>query len=225
MTRSRFLPTCRPLHLLALVTAALALTACSAKTITVTVPPRVNLTDYPAIGVIEFVATPAGTLGADATRKFIANLHGAQPGVRILELGSQEQVLQEVGRKELDFRAIRAIGEKYGVKAVLAGTVELAEPRPDLNLSTSLTAVAAKAKVDGKMSAKIWETESGASTWSNSSWGSWTVGGVSLGSNGRVSGGYHYPPEKRDQILMSLIEALNGEFWPTREKRRVESGN
>ena len=212
------------LRFLVLAGVTLTLAACAARMVTVTVPPRVELTSYPAIGVIEFVSPQPAPLGADATRKFIANLHGAQQGVRIIELGSQAKLLREVGHAELDFRAIRAIGEKYRVAAVLTGTVELAEPRPDVNISASLSAISAKAKVDGRMSAKLWETGSGASTWSNSSWGNWTVGSISLGSDGSVSGGYHYPKEKQDQILMSLIKSLNGDFWPTYEKRKVDQG-
>jgi hypothetical protein len=209
---------------LVLTGTVLALTGCAAKMVTVTVPPRMELSTYPSIGVIEFVSRQSGTIGADATRKFIANLHSAQPGIRLLELGSQAKVLQEVGHAELDFRAIRAIGEKYGVAAVLTGTVELTEPRPAVDISSSLSALSAKAKakVDGRMSAKLWETDSGASSWSNSSWGDWTVGGISLSSNGNVNAGYHYSQEKQDQILMSLIKALNGDFWSTYKKRRVE---
>jgi hypothetical protein len=172
--------------------------------------------------VIEFVSPQSGPIGADATRKFIANLHGAQPGIRILELGSLAKVLQEVGHTELDFRAIRAIGEKYGVAAVLTGTIELSEPRTNVNISTSLSSISAKAKVDGRMSATLLETDSGASSWSNSSWGNWTVGGISLSSDGNVNAGYHYPQEKQDQILTALINALNGDFWSTYERRRVE---
>ena len=226
MEMMRCLSSRRLLRFLVLTGAALALAACAARMVTVAIPPRVELTTYPSIGVIEFVSPQPGPLGADATRKFIANVHGAQPGVRILELGSQAKVLQEVGQSELDFRAIRAVGEKYRVAAVLTGTIELSEPRPDVSISTSLSSISAnaKAKVEGRMSAKLWETASGASTWSNSSWGNWTVGGISLSSDGNISGGYHYPKEKQDQILMSLIKALNGDFWPTYEKRRVEQG-
>ena len=211
---------------LVLAGTVLALTACAAKMVTVTVPPRMELSTYPSIGVIEFVSPQSGTIGADATRKFIANIHSAQPGVRILELGSQAKILQDVGHAEMDFRAIRAIGQKYGVAAVLTGTVELTEPRPTVNISTNLSSLSAKAKakVDGRMSAKLWETDSGASSWSNNSWGNWTVGGISLSSNGNVSAGYHYSQEKQEQILMSLVNALNGDFWSTYEKRRVEEG-
>ena len=104
---------------LVLAGTVLALTACAAKMVTVTVPPRMELSTYPSIGVIEFVSPQSGTIGADATREFIANIHSAQPGVRILELGSQAKILQDVGHAEMDFRAIRAIGQKYGVAAVL----------------------------------------------------------------------------------------------------------
>ena len=211
------------LRLTALAVAVLALAGC-ARTVTVTLPPRVDLANYPAIGLVEFTSRPP-RLGADATRKFIDNLHGAQPGIRILELGSQAAVLKEAGcGEELDFKAIKAIGDQFGVAAVITGTVELSEPQSDVKFATDLKALSAnvKAKVDGRMSAKLWETASGATTWSNSSWGNWTVGGLSLGSNGSVSGGYNYPREKQDQILAALVRALNGEFWPSYEKRKVE---
>ncbi|HEX5774019.1 MAG TPA: hypothetical protein VFY07_06810, partial [Geomobilimonas sp.] len=111
------------LRLSALAVVVLALAGC-ARTVTVTLPPRVDLANYPAIGLVEFTSRPP-RLGADATRKFIDNLHGAQPGIRILELGSQTTVLKEAGYEELDFKAIKAIGDQFGVAAVITGTVEL----------------------------------------------------------------------------------------------------
>jgi hypothetical protein len=205
-----------------LLVAGLTLMAC-ARTVTVTVPPRVDLDTLPTIGVIDFTAQPPGELTQEATQKFLGNLQAAQPGVRLLELGSREQVLREVGHTELDFQAIRAIGAHYGVAAVLSGTVELSEPRPDLKISPNLTSVTAQAKIDGKMSAKLWETAGGATVWTNSSWGNWAVGGVSIANGGAASAGFRHPREKRNEVLMALIKALNGDFWPTYEKRRVEN--
>jgi hypothetical protein len=187
------------------------------------VPPRVDLDTLPTIGVIDFAAQPPGELTQEATQKFLGNLQAAQPGVRLLELGSREQVLREVGRTDLDFQAIRAIGAHYGVAAVLSGSVELSEPRPDLKISPNLTSVTAQAKIDGKMSAKLWETAGGATVWTNSSWGNWAVGGVSIANGGAASAGFRHPREKRNEVLMALIKALNGDFWPTYEKRRVEN--
>lgn len=194
-----------------------------AKTIVVTIPPRVDLKAYQAIGVIEFAAPAANpALGPDVSEKFLGNIQGAQPGVRLLELGSREQVLREVGQDDLDYRAIRAIGEKYGVDAIITGSIELSEARPDISFSPNLTSISAQAKVDGKMNAKLWEAVSGATVWTNSSWGNWSVAGVSLSANGRPRVGISTPKEKQDQIVMALIKALNGDFWPTYEKRKVK---
>lgn len=213
----------RSLGLLILGTAALTICSCS-HSIIVTIPPVVELADYEVIGLIEFSSESAGQLGIEATRKFIDNLHGAQPGVRILEIGNQKDILNKLGYDRLDFQSIKAIGDHYGVAAVVTGTVELSEPKPDAKAATDLSVLLAgiEAKVDGRMTAKLWETASGATVWSNSSWGTWTIGGVSFDSKGRVSAGYSYPMEKQREILTALVRALNGDFWPTYEKHKVK---
>ena len=213
----------KKLRIIAIAVTLLSVTGC-ARMVTVTIPPRIDLASYPAIGLVEFVPKRPGRLGADATRKFINDLHAAQPGIRILELGSQSDLLKEAGYDKLDFKAIKAIGDHYGVAALMTGTVELTEPQPDVRFSTDFQSLSAgvKAKVNGRMSAKLWETASGVTLWSNSSWGNWTVGGLSLGSNGNVNAGYNYPLEKQDQILTELVKALNGDFWPSLEKREAD---
>jgi hypothetical protein len=202
---------------------ATALTLCGcAKTITVTVPPRVDLRAFPTIGLIEFDAHPPGELGPDATQMFLGNLQAAQPGVRVLELGSRDKVLRELGMADLDSLAIRAIGEKYGVAAVLSGSVELSEIQTDTKLSSDLSALTAQAKIGGKMSGKLWDSANGATIWTNSSWGSWPVAKISLTEGGAGSFSYRNLSERRNQILMSLITALNGDFWSTYETRNVK---
>jgi hypothetical protein len=202
---------------------ATALTLCGcAKTITVTVPPRVDLKAFPTIGLIEFDAQPPGELGPDATQMFLGNLQAAQPGVRVLELGSRDKVLREVGRADLDSLAIRAIGEKYGVAAVLSGSVELSEAQPGIKVSSDLSALTAQATIGGKMGGKLWDSANGATIWTNSSWGSWPVAKVSFTEGGAGSFSYRNPSEKRNQILMSLIRALNGDFWSTYETTEVK---
>jgi hypothetical protein len=46
---------------------------------------------------------------------------------------------------------------------------------------------------------------------------------VSITNGGGASAGFRHPREKQNEILMSLIKALNGDFWPSYEKRRVEN--
>jgi len=218
LTRRRTARLNSPLLLLA---TALTLCGC-AKTITVTVPPRVDLKAFPTIGLIEFDAQPPGELGPDATQMFLGNLQAAQPGVPVLELGSRDKVLREVGMADLDSLAIRAIGEKYGVAAVLSGSVELSEVQTDTKLASDLSALTARVKIGGKMSGKLWDSANGATIWTNSSWGSWPVAKISLTEGGAGSFSYRDPSEKRNQMLMSLVKALNGDFWATYETRKVE---
>ena len=219
ITRSSAL---RGLGFVSLAAGALAILCC-AHTAMVTIPPVVDLSSYGAVGLVDFVSQSPGQLGKDATRKFINNLHAAQPGMRILEIGGQADILRELGYDKLDFQSIKAIGKHFGVAAVVTGTVELSQPQPDISASTYLKGLTAavKAKVKGSMSAELRETASGATTWSNSSSGTWTVGGLSLDSNGGISAGYSYPKEKQDEILVELVRALNGDFWPSYEKRNI----
>jgi hypothetical protein len=220
MKRSHFQPeSCLSLTTLLLFAGMLLIASCG-KTVTETVPPTVDLKAYPLIGVIEFTGSPSD-LGCDSTQKFMSRIQAAQPGVHLLELGSLEQVLYEVEHVDLDFRAIQSIGRKYGVTAVLSGHVSFSEMRPGFKISSGLNALSAQAMVDGKMSVKIWDAASGATEWTNSSWGSWSMGGVSLNSNGASSAGFKTPEEQRDKILMALIRALDHDLWPTYIKRRM----
>jgi hypothetical protein len=217
----------RPLQAVPLFAAALiffisflTLAACSSKTVTETVPPRVDLKVFPVIGLVGFVGTPEN-LGQDSTQKFMSRMQASQAGLRLLELGSLEQVLGAVGHNALDHQAIKAIGRKYEVTAVFTGTVSFSEVRPDIKVSPSLTSISAQAKIDGRMSSKLWDTTNGATIWTNSSWGSWSVAGVSLTSMGASGVTLSTPAEQRDRILMELIRALDRDFWPTYVKRRV----
>lgn len=216
-------PLVRSLGSLILAMAVLTIFSCSHSVI-VTIPPAIELANYEVIGLIEFSSKEAGQLGAEATREFIDNLHAAQPGVRILELGNQKDILEKLGYNQMDFQSIKAIGEHYRLAAVVSGNVELSDPKPDAKAATHLKILLAgiEAKVDGRMSAKLWEASSGVTIWSNSSWGTWTVGKVNLDSKGRISAGYSYPIEKQREILTALVRALNGDFWPTYEKCKVE---
>lgn len=207
-------------HLLLALTVLALLSGCT-KTVTVTIPPRVDLKAYPVIGVIDFNAQPP-ELGSNATQKFISHITSAQPGLRLLELGSRKQLLKEVGRSDLDLQAIKALGQKYGVTALLSGTVELSEPRSNVSIGSNLSSISAQTKIDGKMSAKLWETASGATAWSNSSWGNWKISGVSLSESGGLNAVVRTPQEEQNRILIELVRALDDDFWPTYERRKVK---
>ncbi|NIQ94225.1 MAG: hypothetical protein GWO11_00310, partial [Desulfuromonadales bacterium] len=143
-----------------------------AKYVTVTNPPKVQMKEYGTIGVITFDLEGTEVVAAEeVTHRFLASIQSAQPGVRLLELGTSTTVLSDIGRDELDLKAIRAIGEEYGVDAVLTGVMTVSEVTPSFSLSQALTSMNAQAKVKGALRAKLRESKTGATVWTNGAHG------------------------------------------------------
>ena len=131
-------------------------------------PPRVYLGDWDTIGIVTFEGEVDPELAGQATRRFVEMVQAAQPGARIVELGSRGAVLAEVGRDALDFEATRALGRRYGVDALFTGALELASARPRVSLGESDASLRARMDVSGELAARLTETESGALVWSRS---------------------------------------------------------
>lgn len=195
--------------------------ACT-KTVVVTVPPRVDLHAYRCIGVVHFGVEGRLPEEEDVTHRFLATLQAAQPGVRLLELGPQPEVLQSVGCQDMDLRAIRAIGQHFGVDAVLTGELLVSDVKPNLSVSPSLSSVSARASVNGSLQAKIRETSNGATVWTNGAHGTWNLASFGLNSQGMPShAGLSDPHEKQRQMLSDLVRVATNDFRPTYEKHKV----
>jgi len=225
------LPTAyRRLLLLGTIAAASMFMFGCTKTIMVTIPhpPRVDLKAYNTIGIVEFASTCSTPLNREVTQSFLEWVQAAQPGARLLELGSEELLLQGIGRKELDPVALKLIGEKYHVDAVLTGLLEVSEVKPNLQLSTNLASalssgnVSAKSYVTGVLSAKLRETKSGVTLWGNSGHGKWTLASVGLNSDKQINFGMSNKQEKYSQMIRDLVRVVTADFRPTYEQREVE---
>lgn len=203
---------------LALLT-ALLLAACS-KTVLVTVPPRMDLGPYATLGVVEF-DTGAG-YDAQATKEFQAQVHAAQPGTRLLELGSREKLLAEVGSREADAQALKKIGVKYGVDAVFLGEVVFAAPKTDVRVG-DLTKLegAARTVLRGDANVKLLETRSGASVWSSSAWATREIGRVQLSTGGGVSGGAR-TDDPRGEMVQKMMFHLAQDLRAGTARRRID---
>lgn len=208
--------------LLAFTVGLSLLTGCT-KTIKVEVPPRVNLTEWPVIGLIQFSAPDAhAELAPRATRSFMVKLQSAQAGVRFLELGDQQQVLQAMHAKELNAETVKAIGAKYGVQAVVSGELDVTSAEPNFKLSPDLSSASARAVVRGSLSAKLRETSAGATVWSNGAHGKWSVAGFTVRPTGFENIGYTDSDDQYDRMLRELTTRLSADFRPRYEEREVE---
>lgn len=192
-------------------------------TVQVPVPPRVDLHAYGTLGLVEFASNASPAIDAQITREFQSHVHAAQPGTRIVELGSRESLLASVGSRQFDALTARRIGEKYGVDAIFLGSLTYSEPKADIKLLTDTSRLEGGVRVEvrGDIDSKLVETRSGASVWSSSAWARRSLGRVNVsaeqGVSGAVRGG-----NPREEMLPALVYHLTEDFRPTTVRQRVK---
>jgi hypothetical protein len=153
------------------VAVALLFTGCAR----VYVPPAIDLKPQETIGIIEFKTDAKGDLGEFVTQKFIQSITQDQD-LRIVELGSEQAVLEAVGLTHLGPDAFKAIGEKYDLNTVFAGNLDVTEATPSCGFGPGYATF--EAKVNARLAARLVETSTGATVWSNSARDERTVAGV-----------------------------------------------
>lgn len=187
-------------------------------TVLVTVPPRVDLKGYGTLGVVDFTSNSSGAVGARATQQLQEQIQAAQPGTRFIDLGSREAVLAAVGRNQLDADAAKRIGKRYGVDAVFLGEIAYSDPKTDVRVNDLAKLDAGlRTEVKGDISARLVETASGASVWSNSGWVRRQVGRVNVSEQG-ISGSMS-KSDPREEMVPALVYQLTHDFRPTTERQ------
>ena len=183
------------------------------------VPPAVNLIDYADIGLVTFkVENATGDLDVEGTQYFLEEIQRSQR-VPVAELGSQESVLERIGKPGFGLDAAKALGEEYGVRAFFIGEIEVSKVKPQVNILGALAdGVAVRTKFDISVSARLISTESGATVWTESTIREGTVGFFGL-ARGQVP---HFAlGDKNDAInavLREIMFRLTWDFRPTRQR-------
>ena len=186
----------------------------------VELPPRVDLSQYKSIGIIEFTSSGAMALGPYATKEFIHQIQRAQPGAHFVELGTQEKVLGSLGRHELDLETIKQIGNKFNVDLLAAGMTEISEIKPDFRFSTEWASIKAQANRRVSLSAKLFETASAATLWTDSMGEEWPVVQLGLSSNG--SNSLQVSDAEADcEHVTELVHRLTHDFMPRYMRKRI----
>jgi hypothetical protein len=200
---------------------AVALVACSGKKITVEIPPQIDLRTLGTIGVVAFDVQSEDQLPGDITLKFIQHLQAAQPGVPILELGNQADVLREVGFVTFDTEAVKAIGKNYGIDSLLTGTLEVTHSLPDLKIGQDLTSMSAASYVRGNLNARLLQTRTGATLWSNGAHGKWKLAGLNVASGSLSSVGMNNVEDTYKKMLHELARVGTVDFRKSYETRKI----
>lgn len=213
-------------RVLLILTVPLFATACSStKTICVAVPPRVDLKPYPTIGLVAFT-TNNGDRDMErlATQKFLHAVQEAQPGTRVVELGNESDVLDSVHRRNWDPATLRAVKEAHGVDVVVLGRLEMEKSKPEVKLSTVWKSVSAKQDVNVTLSARLVETGSAATMWTNSAEAKTNVASANLsGGHGHAGGsfGARDPEAVYGQMIEGLAFQITDDFRVHYVNKRV----
>lgn len=191
-------------------------------TVVVPVPPRVELQNYGTLGIVEFASNSGAAINTQTTREFQAHIHAAQPGTRIVELGTSEAVLAAVGGRQLDADALRRIGEKYGVDAVFLGSIAYSEPKADVKV-TDVTKLEGGLRIEvrGDASSRLVETRTGANVWSSSAWARRPVTRLSVSAEQGVSGTMR-SSNPREEMVPTLVYHLTQDFRPSSVRQQVK---
>jgi len=134
-----------------------------------------------------------------------------------------QSVLAAIGARQLDADAIKKIGTRFGVAAVFDGNIKFSEPKVNVRGITDLATAqgGARAEMRGDMFARLVETKTAASVWSNSSWATKQLGGVHVSSDGGIAGTVRTSNPREDLVPDLVREVLTG-LRESTVRRRVE---
>lgn len=169
----------------------------------VVVPPVVNLNEYQAVGIVKFKCSEGGNLDAFVTQKFIEEVTRDQKMIRIIELGSETTVLTDIGKTALNINAYKAIGEKYNVKSVIIGEIDISDIQPEISIAPGFSFVGVKGVVEANLVARMIETSSGATIWTGSALEKSEIGHISF-----AGGRFIFDAKDPERAYGSLTEEL-----------------
>lgn len=189
------------------------LTGCCKK---VLMPPDVDLNKYEPVGVVNFTVNAEGELDELTTQRFIEYMRWDQPGIEVLELGDMDEVLDAVGESKMTIDAIKKVGEKYGVKTVVIGDINVSDIKPQIDFSSSFPYVSAKADIEAALIAKMYKSINGASIWSGARTVKTTIGSVKLFDD-HISFNAENPIEAYGDLVDRLVWNITWDFRETWE--------
>lgn len=199
---------------------SILLVGCS-KTVLVAVPPKIDLERYATIGIVDFSSEPTDPLSQFATQKFMHVIQESQPNVRFLELGPVDQLLDSVNRRKIDPETIKILGTKYNVDTIFTGAYEISNLSPQVRIGQDLSSLSASLGVKILLTVKHWDTKGGATLWTNSRSGRWSLANVNKGAGGPIYLRVRDPNEKYGKFMEQLVIAVTDDFQIRYERRKV----
>ena len=212
----------KALHLVLGLTVLLFATGCSnTRTVQVAVAPRVDLGEFHTVGIVGFSSNEKGELGRISTRRFLGAVQAAQPGTRVVELGSEREVLASVNGRSWDRQTIQALKDAHGVDAILLGRIDIEKSKPDVSFSSIVKSVSVSQDVNAELSARLVETDGGATMWTDAARCTANLANGSINDRGRGHFSASDPEETYGEMIDGLVWELTDAFRVHYVTRRV----
>ncbi|MCK4256680.1 hypothetical protein KAX35_07310 [candidate division WOR-3 bacterium] len=181
----------------------------------VMVPPEIDLTEYEVLGLIGFSSNMEGNHDEYATQKFIEAITENQKGIRIIELGSEDEILESLNQKKVNSKAVKVIGEQYNVKTVIIGDLNISDVKPKIDILSLVKSMSFSAEVKASLSVRLLETNSGATIWTNSAQDEAEVANISIISGNLFSFNATDPDEAYGDLIDKLVRDVTKDFRVT----------
>jgi hypothetical protein len=182
------------------------------------VPPAVDLTGLNTAGFVTLRAADVkGDLDVVATQYFLQEVTAAQR-VPVIEFGTAEAVLADIGMTEFNRDAALAIGKKYGVDAFFVGEIAVTKVKPQVDLAAPLSKILfARTAFDISMKVRLVSTANGATLWTDSAVRQGTVAAVGV-DGGMPVFSIRDKSAAMAETLREIAYRLTWDFRPTRRR-------
>jgi hypothetical protein len=185
----------------------------------VLVPPRIDLKRHEVIGIVDFRFTSKGQLGTFATRKFTEAIRMDQGMVRIVELGSENDILKKVGHDRFSQATFKDLGKEHEINTVITGELVVSDVRPNVSIMPGLDFISLSAEVDATLTVQMVETATGASIWSTSASDTRRVGNISIFGGKDFDFSADDPEKAYGKLVHNLIGEVTKDFRATWEDK------
>lgn len=112
-------------------------------------------------------------------------------------------MLAGVSKITLDFDAYKAIGQKYNLKSIIIGDIQISDVQPEINIAPGFSFIGARGVIQVTLVARMVETTNGATIWTSSAREKREVGSISL-----VGGHFMCDAQDLEQAYGPMTEAL-----------------
>ena len=169
----------------------------------VMIPPAFDLKPNEVIGITQFKCNNEGKLAGYATQKFMEWITTDQKDIAIMELGNEKDALAAIQKEKLGPEEIKLIGQKYNVKSMFVGDLEISDVHPHISIGPGFSFASASAEVEATLTVKLINADNSATIWLGSSRGKSDVGSV-----GFFGGSFIFDAKDPDLAYGGLVENL-----------------